>query len=215
MSPAALIIDSVLELAMICVSLYGAATLPSGARMPVHFGPAGYNQWVPRNVGLILWPGLGAIVSVIIVVATRDHQTHGSLGPTAGLSIALGVMLVAQIGALAVALGRSRRGLSRSAVHLAPSPFVVRMTHRSDDQEGRVMYTNYGYQLHQAQRGMTRQEIIAEESRRGQQAAAARRTCRRLAHRARTSGTIAKNAVAGLLRTRDDQLTPSSAATSR
>jgi subtilase family serine protease len=108
MSSTALIVDGVLELAMIGVSLYGAVTLPPGARMPLHFGPAGYNQWVPKNVGLVIWPGLGLVVSVIINVATRNHQTHGSLGPVAGLSIALGVMLITEIGALAVARSRDR-----------------------------------------------------------------------------------------------------------
>jgi hypothetical protein len=110
MSATALVIDGVLELAMVCVSLYGATALPPGARMPIHFGPAGYNQWVPKKVGLVLWPGLGVVISVIIVVSVRDHNTHGSLGPVAGLSIALGIMLVTQIGALVVALNGNRGG---------------------------------------------------------------------------------------------------------
>jgi hypothetical protein len=110
MSLTALIIGGALLLAMICVSLYGAATLPPGAQMPVHFGPAGYNRWVPKNTGLVLHPAFGAAVFVIIAVTVRDHGTHGDLGPAAGLSIALGVLLIAQIGALTVALTRSRRG---------------------------------------------------------------------------------------------------------
>lgn len=77
--------------------------------MPVHFGPAGYNRWVPKNTGLVLHPAAGAVAYAIIVVTVRDHQTHGGLGPAVGLSIALGVTLVAQIGALTVALTRSRR----------------------------------------------------------------------------------------------------------
>jgi hypothetical protein len=109
MSPATLIIGGALLLAMICVSLYGAATLPPQAQMPVHFGPAGYNRWVPKSTGLVIWPALGVVVYAIIVVTVRDHQTHGGLGPAAGLSIALGVMLITQIGALTVALSRNRR----------------------------------------------------------------------------------------------------------
>jgi hypothetical protein len=108
MSLTALIIGGALLLAMICVSLYGAATLPPGAQMPVHFGPAGYNRWVPKNTGLVLHPAFGTVVFAIIVVTVRNHQTHGDLGPAAGLSIALGVLLIAQIGALTVALSRSR-----------------------------------------------------------------------------------------------------------
>jgi hypothetical protein len=110
MSPTALIIGGALLLAMICVSLVGAVVLPSGAQIPVHFGPAGYNRWVPKRTGLVLHPAFGAVVYAIIAVTVRDHQTHGRLGPAAGLSIALGVVLVAQVGALTVAFARSRRG---------------------------------------------------------------------------------------------------------
>jgi len=109
MSLTTLIIGAALLLGMLCVSLYGAVALPPGARLPVHFGPAGYNRWVPKSTGLVMWPVLGVVVYAIIVVTVRDHQTHGGLGPTAGLSIALGVMLITQIGALTVALGRSPR----------------------------------------------------------------------------------------------------------
>ena len=41
MSVATLIIDSALLLGIVGVSLYGRATLPAGARLPLHFGPAG------------------------------------------------------------------------------------------------------------------------------------------------------------------------------
>jgi len=109
MSPTTLIIGGALLLAMICVSLYGAVLLPPGARMPVHFGPAGYNQWVSKNTGLVLHPLFGGVVYAIIVVTVRDHQTHGGLGPAVGLTIALGVVLIAQIGALTVAFTRSRQ----------------------------------------------------------------------------------------------------------
>ncbi len=108
MSFPALIIGGALLLAMICVSLYGAVILPAGAQMPVHFGPAGYNRWVSRNTGLVLHPAAGAVIFAIIVVTVRDHQTHGGPGPAVGLSVALGVVLAAQIGAVAVARARSR-----------------------------------------------------------------------------------------------------------
>jgi hypothetical protein len=110
MGTTTLIIGGALLLAMICVSLYGAAALPPGAQMPIHFGPGGYNRWVSKNTGLVLHPAAGVVVYAIVVVNVHDHQTHGGLGPAAGLSIALGVVLIAQVGALAVALSRSRRG---------------------------------------------------------------------------------------------------------
>jgi hypothetical protein len=60
------------------------------------------------------------------------------------------------------------------------------------------MNLNYGYQVYQAERTMTRQETIAGDARRGQQAAAAARACRGLAQRARRSRTIVTNACARL-----------------
>ena len=108
MSPTALIIGGALVLAMICVSLYGAASLPPGARMPLHSGPAGFNQWVPKSTGLILYPAGGAAIFAIIAVAVHGHQTHGGLGPAGGVFIALGVLLASQIGALTIARNRNR-----------------------------------------------------------------------------------------------------------
>ena len=108
MSPAALIIDGVLLLAIIGVSLYGAAALPSGAQVPVHFGPAGYNRWLPKKTGLAIWPALGVMAYVIIVVTARDKGIHGS--PATGLTTALGVIMATQVGALTIALTGSRRG---------------------------------------------------------------------------------------------------------
>jgi hypothetical protein len=110
MNDTGLIIGGALLLAMVCVSVYGASALPPGAQLPVHFGPVGYNRWVSKNTGLVLYPALGAVVFAIISIAVKNHSTHGGLGAATGLSIALGVMLIAQIGALAVALTRSRRG---------------------------------------------------------------------------------------------------------
>lgn len=110
MNHTGLIIGGVLLLAMVCVSLYGAVVLPPGARLPVHLGLAGYNRWVSKSVGLVLFPALGAVAYVVINVAVKNHQTHGGLGPASGVIIVLAVMLAAQIGALAVGFTRSRRG---------------------------------------------------------------------------------------------------------
>jgi len=108
MSSTTLIIDGVLLLAIIGVSLYGAATLPPGAAVPVHFGPGGYNRWLPKKTGLAIWPGLAAVVYLIVIATAGDKGTHGS--PATGLTIALVVVMATQIGALAVAFNRSRRG---------------------------------------------------------------------------------------------------------
>lgn len=107
MSPTTLVIGGALELAIICLSLYGAVTLPPGAQIPLH-GAGGYNHWLPKGIGLALWPVLGVAVYVIILVTEHSQQVHGS--PAVGLIVALGVMLAAQIGALARARNRSAGG---------------------------------------------------------------------------------------------------------
>lgn len=106
MSPTALIIGGVLLLATVGVSLFGAATLPPGARVPVHVGPGGYNQWLPKKVGLAIWPALGAVVYVVMLVIGHHKGVHGS--PSVGLIIALAVITAAQIGALTVARTRGQ-----------------------------------------------------------------------------------------------------------
>jgi hypothetical protein len=100
-----LILDGVLLAAIICVSLYGAATLPAGARVPVHFGSIGaYNHWIPKNIALVMWPAAAVLVYVILIVTTRPAAS-GS-GPSTGLTIALVVMLVTHSGALRIAKSR-------------------------------------------------------------------------------------------------------------
>jgi hypothetical protein len=109
MSVALLAIDSVLLLAMIGVSLFGASALPPGAQVPVHFGPSAYNNWVPKGIGLLVWPVGGAAIYVALALHARGHQASGGSGLPVGLTIALVVILVTQAGALKVAIGRSRR----------------------------------------------------------------------------------------------------------
>jgi hypothetical protein len=106
MSPAGLVIGGVLLLVIVGVSLYGAVTLPPGAQVPVHFARGGYNRWLPKKAGLAIWPGIGAVAYGIILVTGHDKGIHGS--PDVGLTIALGVILATQIGALVVALSRGR-----------------------------------------------------------------------------------------------------------
>jgi hypothetical protein len=103
-----LIIDSVLLLGMICASVYGLTNLPDGAQVPVHFGPGGFNHWVPRNTGLLMWPAGGVVIYAVLVIMTRNQGATGGSPPVA-LTIALAVMLVTQVGALRVALKRGSR----------------------------------------------------------------------------------------------------------
>jgi hypothetical protein len=104
---AGLVIGGVLWLAMVGLSCYGWLTLPAGARVPVHFG-AGYNNFVPKGLGLVIHPAIGGLVYVIIVVANASHATHGpSLPVEVILPLVMCLLLVVQAGAIRVARRRS------------------------------------------------------------------------------------------------------------
>jgi hypothetical protein len=103
---AALVFGGVVLLAMIGVSCYGWVTLPADARVPIHFG-AGYNNFVPKGVGLIMHPAAGVLVFVLSVVRPHDP---GKATPAAYIfPIVMCILLAVQVGAIKVA--RSRSGI--------------------------------------------------------------------------------------------------------
>jgi hypothetical protein len=101
-----LVIGGVILLAMIGVSCYGWVTLPADARVPIHFG-AGYNNFVPKGLGLVIHPVAGAVVYVISAVTTHHHA---KAAPAVYIfPIVMCVLLLVQVGAIKVA--RSRSGM--------------------------------------------------------------------------------------------------------
>ncbi len=101
--------ESILLLSTIGVSLYGATVLPPTAQWPLHLGPGGYGNWVPRNVGLLMGPAIATVLYVILLVTAHTQQTEGTSGLPTGLTVALAVMLANQFGALKAAQTRSGR----------------------------------------------------------------------------------------------------------
>jgi hypothetical protein len=100
---AALVIGGVLLLAMFGVSWYGWVTLPADARVPIHFGPTAYNQFVPKRFGLIVHPAAGVLLYVITAAVT--HHPHQS-SPVFIVPLVMCVLLVVQVGAINVARNR-------------------------------------------------------------------------------------------------------------
>jgi hypothetical protein len=96
---AVLVIGGVLLLAMFGVSWYGWVTLPADARVPIHFG-AGYNNFVPKRLGLIVHPAAGVLVYVIFALTTH-HSSKSS--PVLIVPIVMCVLLAVQVGAIRVA----------------------------------------------------------------------------------------------------------------
>jgi len=102
-----LAIGAVILIAMICVSGYGWATLPNDARVPIHFG-VGYNNFVPKRLGLVMHPAAGALVFVLFAITTHGSSAHGGkAGPAIIQPLLMGLLLVVQVGAILVARRRA------------------------------------------------------------------------------------------------------------
>ena len=60
MTTAAIVIGALLLLAMVGISVYGAITLPSDARIPLHYGIGSYGNFASKTV-LVVALEYGAI----------------------------------------------------------------------------------------------------------------------------------------------------------
>lgn len=105
-----LVVGAVVLVAMIGVSWYGFVSLPGDARVPVHWGPTSYNSFVPKRLGLVIHPAVGALVFVILVATQAAGAGHGR--PAMPLEIILPLVmclvLIVQAGAIRVARTRAR-----------------------------------------------------------------------------------------------------------
>ena len=101
---ASLVIGGMVLLAMVGVSCYGWVTLPADARVPIHFG-AGYNNFVPKGIGLVVHPAAGVLVYVITFVTT--HNPAKASAAVYIFPVVMCVLLIVQAGAIKVARSRS------------------------------------------------------------------------------------------------------------
>jgi hypothetical protein len=105
---AGIVIGGVVWLAMVSASYYGWLTLPADARVPVHFGVAAYNNFVPKRIGLLIHPSAGALVYAIILVSNLAHSTHRPALPVEViLPLVMCLLLAVQAGAIRAARRRS------------------------------------------------------------------------------------------------------------
>jgi hypothetical protein len=90
---------------MIVCSWYGAVTLPPTARIPVHWG-FGYNRYVSKRAGLIIWPAAGALIYGIVGGsgghAWWSHGNSGGWEPAVFMTVIMSILVVFQAGAIAV-----------------------------------------------------------------------------------------------------------------
>jgi hypothetical protein len=105
---AELAIGAVGLLVMIGVSWYGWVTLPSDARVPIHFSIQ-YNNFVPKRIGLIVHPAVGAVVLVLLASVGRVRSGTSSHNPSGVILLAtMGVLVIVQLGAIRVARRNAR-----------------------------------------------------------------------------------------------------------
>jgi hypothetical protein len=104
---AALVVNAVLVAAMLATSAVAAVALPARARVPVHFGPRSYNNWVPKVVGLLLWPAAGIVIAALILGTVPRSGHHTLSAAVVVLPVVLAVLLAAQVGAVRAARMRA------------------------------------------------------------------------------------------------------------
>ena len=110
MTTAAIVIGVLLLLAMVGISVYGAITLPSDARIPLHYGIGSYGNFASKTVGLIMWPvgGAGDLRDIRRGVRAR-HQAEplGAVPDTFIMVVVLVLVVALEYGAISLARGRT------------------------------------------------------------------------------------------------------------
>jgi hypothetical protein len=109
-----LVIGGLLLAVMIGISCYGAVSLPSDARIPLHYGIGSYNNFASKKIALTLWPAAGALLFALLT-ATSVHAIRpnhpGGGAPAIIAPIVLAIIAATQWGAISVA---RRNATSRS-----------------------------------------------------------------------------------------------------
>jgi hypothetical protein len=102
---ASLTAGGVLLLAMIAASARGAVRLAADARIPVHYGSVEHCLYVSKRVGLVIWPGAGAVLFGVLSAITGSRLAAGWVPGVRDVLVpaVLCVTLGFQVGALVMA----------------------------------------------------------------------------------------------------------------
>jgi hypothetical protein len=103
------IAGGIVVLVLVALSVWAAVTLPPGSQVPVHHGFGGWNNWQPKNIALIIWPGIGALVYAILIVATSNASSSGKTAPAVIAPIAMLVLAVSYYNAIRAAIRENGR----------------------------------------------------------------------------------------------------------
>jgi len=102
---ASLTVGGVLLLAMIAASARGAVRLAADARIPVHYGSVEHCLYVSKRVGLVIWPGVGAVLFGVLSAIAGSRLAAGWVPGVRDVLVpaVLCVTLGFQVGALVMA----------------------------------------------------------------------------------------------------------------
>ena len=113
MTTASIAIGALLLVVIVGISVYGAVTLPSDTRIPLHYGIGSYGNFASKTVGLIMWP-VGGAVLYRIFVAVSEHAikpNHGGGSPAQFIMlVVLALVAALECGAISLARGRATAG---------------------------------------------------------------------------------------------------------
>ncbi len=108
MAVISIVVGGLLLGCMACIAMYGAMTLPSDARIPIHAGFRGYNNYMPKTAGLISWLAAGVLVYLLLILTSQGAIKPGNAGRTVASAVlvaALAVLAASQMGAIKAARG--------------------------------------------------------------------------------------------------------------
>ncbi|WP_300612144.1 hypothetical protein [Trebonia sp.] len=94
---------AVVLLVIMGMSVYAARTLPPDAQIPIHHGIGGYNNWVSKSTGLVIWAAIGAVIFVITAVTAASAHAGSKSTPSLILPFVLLVVACGQYGAIRAA----------------------------------------------------------------------------------------------------------------
>lgn len=92
---------------MIGTSWYGAVTLPTDVRIPLHYGLGTWNGFASKNTGLIVRPAGGALIFAILTAvslgAIKPNHPGSTATPLIIMPIVLAVVAFSQWRAISLA----------------------------------------------------------------------------------------------------------------
>ncbi|MCL2730809.1 MAG: hypothetical protein FWE15_12400 [Actinomycetia bacterium] len=97
------VVSGLLMFWMVALARRAWRTLPPGAPVPVHGGPAGWDKWRPKESALLVWPVIAGLIwlvnlGIMIYTVTAAHarSADGTSAMSALLILPMIILLVSE-----------------------------------------------------------------------------------------------------------------------